>query len=191
LSDPNVTVIIPTIATRKKMLAEAVASVTAQTVPVELIVEEDVDREGPSTVRNRAVARAATEWIAFLDDDDLLHPNHIETLLTIQEEHNSDLVCPWFKVVGGTDPFPMHRGRQFDLLNPHIFPITVLLRKSAFDAVGGFLSSRGQHNGHETGEDFNLWLRLAEAGFKMYHIPDITWTWRHHGRNTSGLPSRW
>lgn len=191
----EITVVIPTIAPagkRQSMLEKAVQSVEEQTHPAErIIVEHDTDREGPAIVRNRAVAMADTEWIAFLDDDDYLLPNHLDVLCKAQSDSAADVVWPWFRVEGGRDPFPSFRGRQFDIDQPHIFPITVLLRKSAFDAVGGFLPSRGHHpDGHDTGEDFNLWLRLAAVGYRFFHVPEITWVWRHHGRNTSGLPSR-
>jgi glycosyltransferase involved in cell wall biosynthesis len=195
----RIAVITPTIAPRANDdLERAKRSVREQVYPAyEHIVEEDVDKEGPAIVRNRAVEKTRCEWIAFLDDDDYLLPNHLSALKDEwfrEQQHGRepDIIWPWFRVEGGADPFPQFQGRQFDINQPHIFPITVLLRKAAFDEVGGFLPSRGHHpDGHDTGEDFNLWLRLAEAGFTFHHTPDITWVWRHHGRNTSGLPSRW
>lgn len=193
MSGHSISVIIPTIPPRRSLLKRAIESVEAQTHPaIEIITETDVNKEGPAVVRNRAAARAKGEWLAFLDDDDEMLPQHLETLVAAQVDSGADLVWPWFRVVGGTDPFPMHRGRQWDATDPHIFPITVLLRKSLFNLVEGFLPSRDHHpDGHETGEDFNLWLRLSEAGAWFHHVRDITWHWHHDSRNTSGLPSRW
>lgn len=185
------TLIIPTIAPRTDTyLVQAMRSAEAQTLPFDsIIVEPDVDREGPAVVRNRAAAKVDTEWLAFLDDDDYLSPNHHEVLAAL----SADVRWPWFKVVGGTDPFPKHRGRQWNPNDPHIIPITTMIRTEAFRAVGGFTlgTDRAEDGRPIGGEDWRLWLALSEAGYSFEHTPAITWTWRHHGRNTSGLPSRW
>jgi glycosyltransferase involved in cell wall biosynthesis len=189
----TIAVVVPTIPPRAALLERALSSVAAQTLqPDQVLVETDTDKEGPAFVRNRAASKAETTWLAFLDDDDELMPHHLQTLLDHQRETGADVVWPWFTVVGGGDPFPMFRGRQWVRDDPHIFPITALVRRSLFNLVGGFLPSRGQHpDGHETGEDFNLWLRLSDAGAIFSHTPETTWTWHHDSGNTSGLPSRW
>ena len=92
----EVTVVIPTVAPhagRAKMLTKALASVESQTHPAtEVIVEYDENREGPAAVRNRAVEKVETEWLAFLDDDDYLLPEHLALLCMAQEESGADLV---------------------------------------------------------------------------------------------------
>lgn len=192
------TLIIPTIKARQgknNLLSEALTSATEQTLPFEhIFIEHDVNREGPAVVRNRAAMQVETDWMAFLDDDDLLKPQHHEVLAGLADQSGADVCWPWFDVLGGTDPFPMFRGRQWDPDDPHQIPITVLVRTEAFHAVGGFQTvpdgPTDQH-GNRAGEDWRLWLDLSAAGFKFAHTPTITWTWRHHGKNTSGLPSKW
>jgi hypothetical protein len=190
----DVTVLIPTIPSRKMFLAGALKSVRDQTYqPVDVLVEEDVDREGPAAVRNRLLARAETDWVAFLDDDDWLLPHHLHTLVVAQQESGADLVWPWFQVEGGTDPFPAHRGRQWNPADPHQIPITVLARRDAILDVGGFRSipeGPVDGDGNRAGEDFQLWLDMSAAGHQFRHTPEITWMWRHWRGNTSGLPSR-
>lgn len=193
----EVTVIIPTVSPhggREKMLKKALASVEAQTHPATaVIVEHDTDREGPAVVRNRAIEKVETEWLAFLDDDDYLKPNHLAVLCKAQDESAADVIWPWFNVEGGGDPFPMFRGRQWDPADPHQVPITAMLRTSAVRAVGGFETvPKGETHadGNRAGEDWRLWLALSAAGYRFFHVPDRTWVWRHHGRNSSGLPER-
>ena len=157
------------------------------------MVEEDTGREGPAVVRNRGVARVRTPWVAFLDDDDALLPHHLATLVSAATDTGADLVWPWFEVVGGHDPFPMHRGRQWDPADPHQIPITVLLRTGLFREVGGFRTIEDgavDAAGHRMGEDFDLWVRLSAAGAVFHHVDEITWRWHHWGGNSSGLPER-
>lgn len=191
----EITVIVPTIAPRQKMLAKALDSIKSQTHPASaVIVEEDVDREGPAVVRNRAIDKVETEWLAFLDDDDYLLPDHLAVLTQEQSDSGADVLWPWFKVEGGRDPFPMFRGRQWDHNDPHQVPITAMLRTVAVRSVGGFetVPEGDTHSdGNRAGEDWRLWLSLSDAGYRLRHVNRVTWVWRHHGRNTSGLPSRW
>lgn len=192
-----ITVVIPTIAprgNRQPMLERALASVEAQEyAPVQVIVEHAEEGEGPAVVRNRALAKVETPWVAFLDDDDYLRPNHLKRLALVQADSGADVVWPWFDVEGGSDPFPMFQGRQWDPEDPHQIPITVLARTEAIQAVGGFeVVGDGpvDQHGHRAGEDWRLWLSLSAAGYRFWHTEEKTWVWVHHGANTSGLPSR-
>jgi hypothetical protein len=190
----DVTICIPTIASRKIQLAGALASCREQTYqPVEVLVEEDTDREGPAAVRNRLLARAQTPYVAFLDDDDWLLPHHLHTLVVAWLASGADVVWPWFRVEGGSDPFPMHRGRQWNPADPHQIPITVLARRQALLDVGGFHTipdGPTDSAGNRAGEDFQMWLDLSAAGATFTHTDEITWVWRHWAGNTSGLPGR-
>lgn len=195
------TVVIPTIPPRAdNFLMHAMFSVQEQTVTdYDLHVVTDREGYGPATLRNLGVQKAQTEWIAFLDDDDEMDPHHLEFLLDAAKESGADVIWPWFRVRGGTDPFPGNRGRQWDPKRPHIFPITTLVRRDAFLAVGGF-TTRAEaiedpndpgSGRYVSGEDWRLWLALNAAGAHFHHLNRVTWTWNHHDANTSGLPERW
>lgn len=189
----STTLVIPTVPPREKngFLDQALQSARDQTLPFdEVIVEADVKHEGPAVVRNRAVEKVETEFVCFLDDDDYLLPQHHQVL----SELGGDVRWPWFDVKGGSDPFPFFRGRQWDPEDPHQIPITVMVRTEAFRAVGGFVTVGDEGPvdkwGNRAGEDWRLWLALSEAGYEFSHTPETTWVWRHHGNNSSGLPSR-
>lgn len=194
----QVTVVTPTIQGRGKELSKAIHSVQEQTIGFEnldLHIVSDLMGDGPAAMRNAGAAEATTEWLAFLDDDDYLLPHHLETLLRAAEVTEADVVWPWFQVSGGTDPFPMNRGRQWDADDPHIFPITTLVRRSMFEKVGGFIVDGGIPDPNDpkrwvAGEDWRLWLDLSAAGARFFHVDEVTWVWRHHAKNTSGLPDR-
>lgn len=196
------TVVVSAIPTRMQMLADALRSVTAQEhQPVAISVSIDHERSGAAVNRQRALDAVDTEWVAFLDDDDLLYPQHLRRLVETVHETGADLVFPWFDVLGGSDPFPMHFGRPYDIADPHQFPITYLARTELVQEAGGFVDvpDGPMHaDGNRAGEDWALQLRIGALGARIVHLPERTWAWRHHGKgkpgvpgNTSGLPTRW
>lgn len=191
----TVSVCIPSIPPRAGMLATALGTVCAQArIPDAVLVAVDHDRQGPAAMRNRLIAQATTDWIAFLDDDDELGPEHLQACLDCAEETGADVVYPWFVVVGGTDPFPQHFGRPWDPDDPVQTTITMLVRRDWLVKVGGFadtLNGDTDAEGNRVGEDFDLILRLNAAGARIVHLPRRTWFWNHWAGNTSGRTDRW
>jgi glycosyltransferase involved in cell wall biosynthesis len=169
----DVTVITPTIAGREPQLREACASVDAQTTPVRHIVALDWSHQGPAKARNGALKGLSTPWVAFLDDDDLLDPHHVSTLLAASD--GADVVIPYCRFAGRTIPSRYcNRPYSRDALRRHgIFPITVLARTEAVLAVGGFPSGRY--------EDWLLWNAMADNGSVFRVVPTETWTYRLDG----------
>jgi len=177
--NPQVTVVIPYHTAREQngMLARAVRSVEAQTVPCEIVQAKDVHGMGAAITRNHGLALVKTPWTAFLDSDDEMDSDHVEKLLRCAEETGADYVYPWFRVVGGSDPFPMFFGRPWNDNAPHSTTITILIRTELAKRMG-FQSIPS--------EDFNFTLRCMNERAKIVHLPERTWTWHHHGKNTSG-----
>lgn len=189
----NVTVCIPAIPSRLDLLyGRALPSVAAQTRPAAAVaVSVDHHRQGAWWNRNQTLKMATTKWVAFLDDDDELLPCHLEFLTDLANQHDADVAWGWFTVVGGTDPFPQHRGRQWDIADPHIFPITALVNRELVMDTGAEFQGDPNETGNWGVQDLPFWAALWNAGGKFVGAPDITWKWHHHGRNTSGVPTRW
>lgn len=82
---PAVTVVVPFSPdhTPKGMLFDALESVLEQrgAVDVHLVVVFDRDHRGPAWARNRGLRRADTRYVAFLDGDDLWHPEKLSRQL--------------------------------------------------------------------------------------------------------------
>lgn len=165
----TVTVITASLRARTPLLAEAAASVAAQTVPCAHLIGVD-DARGVAEVRNDLVAAASTEWVAFLDDDDLLDPEHLEALLS--STGSADVVIPHCRFEGPALPAG-YCNRPFNrsALRRHgIFPITVLARRQAVLDAGGFAL--------EGWDDWVLWNAMADAHCRFTVVPRVTWTYR-------------
>lgn len=200
-------VVIPTIGApgeREELLHAAVASAGAQTArAAEVWVCGDVRHEGAIATRNEGLRQVDTEWTAFLDDDDVMYPDHLATLLDGAREHDADYVFSYFDVIDehgrvtGSDPLG-NFGRPFDPASPHQTTITVLVCTELAQQVG-FRAPQGERiEGQRWGEDFQFTVDCVAAGARVVHVPRRTWGYRHWGYgvrgragNTSGDPTRW
>ncbi len=91
-NSPLVSVIIPTLPTRKMELERAIRSVKKQTYPhIEIIIEEG--GENVQDARNIAVRRSKGKYISFLDDDDEFYPTKIEKQVEIMEGNPDIALC--------------------------------------------------------------------------------------------------
>lgn len=181
----SITVVVPTIHGRETQLRRAIDSVWAQTMPAALQVILDENRDGAAATRNRALEHVDTEFVAFLDDDDELKPNHLRTCARNAALTGADLVYPWFDVDAGEDEIGMF-GVPFDpilLRKRNYIPVTVLVRTELVRKVGGF-RDHPDVNGDPC-EDWGLWLALLDAGATFSHLPQRTWIW-HKGNGTRG-----
>jgi len=194
----NIGVVIPTHTRRftNGMLMRAINSVAQQTyMPTELCVFNDVERKGVPYARQRALEMNTAEWTAFLDSDDHFMPHHLIRLVQAQEESGADYVYSWYELIrlgkslGEVDPVfpPGHRWAPWNPAEPRQTTITMLVRTELAKEVGFWAPEDEQTfpDGHRVGEDWNFTLECNRLG-KIYHIPDQTWYWEHHGGNTSG-----
>lgn len=177
-----ITVITPSLPSRGAMLADAMRSVAHQTLrPAVHMIAVDYAGFGPAAVRNDLLEGVLTPWVAFLDDDDILDPDHLEVLATTVDLNTVDVVISHCRFNGDTIPDKYcNRPYDRDALREHgIFPITVLARRKAILAAGGF--------GGERYEDWSMFNRMADNGCRFHVIPRVTWTYRlGHGNRTHG-----
>lgn len=194
-STPEVTVCIPTIPPRKFLLERALHSVRLQKHPASaVVVSHDEVGLGAAATRQKALNQVKTEWVAFLDDDDEMLPEHLDLLLAAAQLTAADYVYSWYHVIGGSDPRPDVFGQVFDPCNPVQTTITTLVRTELAQATGFLADEDEQLNSpdrHYAGEDWRFTLRCIEAGAHIYHTPYKTWLWHHDSGNTSGLAKNW
>jgi hypothetical protein len=177
-----ITVVTPSLPERAKLLIEAIKSVQAQTLQADAHhVYLDGTRAGPARVRTLLLERVETPLVAFLDDDDLLDADHLETLSAALDARGADLAYSWHRTTGATAVVtprpPTDRAmRTWMSSGRNVIPVTVLARTAAIRAAGGFQAE-------DRYEDYALWCRMLEQGCKFVGVRRETWTYRFFGAN--------
>lgn len=183
---PAVSVIIPTF-DRLPMLQEAIGSVRAQTFgdfeclvvddgstdgtapAVEKVAAADArvrllkqENRGVSAARNRGVEASRAPLVAFLDSDDLWHPEKLSRQVEVMQEG-------W--ALCHTDEVWLRRGARVNQRKRHakgggwqfvrslelccISPSAAVVRRDALEEAGGF------DEDFPVCEDYDLWLRMT------------------------------
>jgi len=193
---PRVSVVIPCYRD-SATLARAIDSVYAQTTSVHEIVvvndcsPETVDIEnitknykkvayvrnesniGLAASRNKGIDAATGEIITFLDADDEIHPQKIE----FQLKHlgrDTVAACDHLRVLenGRRGAIEFYAGGKVQtitkpgwlLYRNHLTGASLMVPKAILDRVGGYDPSL------RSCEDFDLWLRLLEAGITIRNV---------------------
>lgn len=138
-------------------------------------IDYDVEPEpNIAMTRNRTVALATGEWIAFIDDDERAPPEWLRLLLYAVETFHADgVLAPVEPQVPPTAAAWIRRGRFYDF--PHQadgvqVPLdgmrfgNLLLRTSLLRAEPGPFDAS---HGLMAGEDVDLLVRLARKGTKI------------------------
>lgn len=203
MSDRNLIACIVPVFNGERYLADALDSIFAQTHrPLEVIVVDDGSTDGsariagaygarlqllsqgnagPAAARNRGLDAAMGDFMAFLDADDLWHPDklaqqverfrqrpeldycitHIETFWTPELEHLRQAYA---------DP------RSDKTLAGYLLQ-SLMCRRGTFDKVGRFDPKL------HTGEDTDWFLRAADTGAVMEVLDEVLVRRRFHPDN--------
>ena len=205
MSVPLVSVVIPC-RDDGRYLEEALASITAQTLPGrEVLVVDDGSTEaqtrqlfdawsrsdarllrlpavGISAARNLAIAQARGEFILPLDADDRIAPRYLERAVDLLEREPAvgivECEAELFGDVSGPWNRPPFRMPHY-LLGNTIAP-AALFRKADFERTRGY-----NPNMVHGWEDFDLWLSLLELGLGVARLPETMFFYRQRPRSRS------
>ncbi|MGB2875029.1 MAG: glycosyltransferase [Gaiellaceae bacterium] len=135
--------------------------------PVRLVRQEN---GGVAAARNRGIAEAAGELIAFCDADDVLLPQHLEVLVELHDRDGGIATanCYWL-FPGGIDPartrykgrFPRPERQRLAILEQNFVSTMSLFERTLADEVGPFDAEL------EVAEDWDFWLRAIYAGHRV------------------------
>ena len=152
---------------------------------------------GPAAARNRAIREARGELIAVLDADDLYGPRYLESQVAaydraVAEGRRVGAVCCDAELVGPEGPvghWTERTGRveRVDLetlLTENVVWVSVLASRAALEDVGGYYEPPLGN------EDYDLSLRLLEAGWEIVVNPEVLGTYRLGGSARSSQVER-
>lgn len=187
---PTVSLILTTY-NRLVLLRRALPSVLAQTYPqLQIIVVDDgstdetgawlaslgdeihlirQEHAGISAARNRGIAAATGTFLSFLDDDDFIAPSKIARQVAFLRQNPAvDLVhCGYHRINEASQwqdsvwSFPAGKTCQQLLTSNFIWSGGPLLRRSCLQSGLQFDEVL------PTCEDWDFWLRLAQAGYRF------------------------
>ncbi|HVX21089.1 MAG TPA: glycosyltransferase [Acidimicrobiales bacterium] len=148
---------------------------------------------GLSEARNTGFRHARAEHVFVLDADNLVYPSGIATLLRTIRAHGEDYAMAYgvidcFADAPGKEPVGLVSCLPWDpyrLTCGNYIDAMALIRRSAWEAVGGYDWNMDEHFGGW--EDFDLWLRFASQGYSAAFVSTPVARYRVHG--TSMLQS--
>lgn len=132
------------------------------------------DRHGhPGGPRNIGLAHADAPYTAYIDHDDEWTPDHLATLLHVLSE-GADIVA-----TGCVRVSPEGKRTPTDIIDmvwhPELQTLTGLNEPSRVGHIGDLPLRVGGWSTEEFGfEDWDLWWRLAEHGYRFSTVPDHT-----------------
>ncbi len=211
---PTVSVVVPC----KNMgayVGDAIRSALSQTrPPTEIIVVDDGSTDdtrevassfgsvvkllhgpgrGSAISRNIAIMAATSDYIAFLDADDLWYPQHLELQIgRMLAEGRGFSFSDFHRAADPANPGPPKHleysttaeGDVFsNLLRENFVPTSsAIVRRDVLAETGLF---KPQLRG---GQDYDLWLRIARVTQFTWLRPCLVFL-RHHDGNITGSPS--
>src|SRR3972149_1105346 len=214
-TDPMVSVIVPTY-NRPDTLRRTLESIAAQTYKhIEAIVVNDAGEDvsgvidtfhgrlsikylvhhknkGLAAVRNTAIKHATGQYIAYLDDDDIFHPHHIETAVKVLTTTNYKAVYTdayrayqtkkgdTYQVIKKDIPYSIDYVKGV-FYKTNITPVLCVVHdRTCFVEAGIFDETL------TVLEDWDLWIRMSEK-YDFYHIREATceFSWRDDGTSTT------
>ncbi|MEJ8591156.1 glycosyltransferase [Riemerella anatipestifer] len=137
---------------------------------------------GPSASRNYGASQARGKYLCFIDSDDKIYPEFIETCMDAYSENPKlEIVytdAEFFEGKSGKWNLSEFSLKQF--LVDNCIPIYPIIKKDTFLSLGGFDSHL------KYTEDWELWIRIVKQGGGVKKINKILYQYRKHtGKNKS------
>jgi glycosyltransferase involved in cell wall biosynthesis len=163
--------------------SEAVESVMARAeVPIRLV--KKTLNTGLADARNAGLELARGAAVFILDADNWIYPNCLSVLLDALGRTGCAAVYPIIRT------FADHDGQSLGLISAREWDVRSLVRGPYIDAMamfdrqivlslGGYSTELIEH-GWFGWEDYDLWLKLAQAGHRCQLVPSVLASYRVH-----------
>jgi glycosyltransferase involved in cell wall biosynthesis/GT2 family glycosyltransferase len=140
------------------------------------IVVIRAENKGVIAARNAAVVASSGRYLCCLDPDDIIEATYLEkavTILALRPEFS--IVSPYVRLFGDDDLLWRPIDLRPDVIAyDNALPVASVLRRDAFDEVGGFSAMFA-----ENCEDWALWASLAAAGHRSVVLREVLFRYRY------------
>jgi glycosyltransferase involved in cell wall biosynthesis len=134
---------------------------------------------GLAQARNTAFEKASNEFVFVLDADNEIYPSAITSLLSACQNAQAQGAYSQIERFGDeTGPGAADVWNPARLSYGNYIDAMALVRKSSWRAAGGY-----QVFDIPGWEDYDLWCRFVELGFKMVFVPQLLCRYRVHTRS--------
>ncbi|MFW6195103.1 MAG: glycosyltransferase [Chloroflexota bacterium] len=163
-------------------------------LPIRALRQEN---KGVAAARNKAIESSDSEFVAFLDADDVLLPDSLEARVSALRAHpDAGMVYGRSLIVDGHGKHIGARGKRIreDILRippeqavPRLLErntittSTVMARRVCLESAGGF-----NEDMKASGEDWHLFLRIC-AQHPLLYLPKFLAKYRTHPSNTTSI----
>jgi len=134
------------------------------------------NNSGIGIATQKAFEMSSGEYIAFADNDDILHIDALKATLNRLIESEADLVYTDEANINAEDKIiGVHYKPDFSLdhlMSQNYMCHFVLIKKTIYEKVGGMRS------GFDGSQDHDFLLRVTDFTDKIVHIPEVLYYWR-------------
>lgn len=165
-----------------------------------ILLRSEIARTGPAAARNRALARARGRWIAIVDNDDVIEPDRLKTLIDAAERDGADIAADDMLVFyegqarapHGHLPAAMTGAPSW--VSPAEYARSNIMfaggaalgyLKPVFRRAGRYGPAPRYDESLRIGEDYDLVQRMLLAGGRMRLYPEKLYRYRKHAGSIS------
>lgn len=124
---------------------------------------------GPAAARNTAIKKASGHYIAFLDSDDLWHPEKLEKQIDFMKKNEIAFSYTWYEIIN-------ENGEKVGIHTPeeNFLSYKNLLKDCKIGCLTSMIDIKklGKQfidlNEFDRHADYSLWLKITKKGYKAY-----------------------
>ena len=151
---------------------ENIESITKFYPSIKLLRTEK--NSGPSAARNLGIKSGESEFVSFLDSDDIMHKQKLEkSIKALEKDASIGMTCGNYRIVYNREvllkPFyrkPVNIDHKLLMRQNFVASGSTTVRRSVLEDIGLFDES------FWISEDYDLWIRISEK-YKIKYIHEI------------------